>query len=437
MNDAGGEGRDNDPPQSRADELLGALYASLYRIRSPHPERLAAMQSAGASAIFHLRRAVRKFKLGQLPIRIVFLASEPQGWLSLHTLYLACLADRAFKVSVINVGWGSWLGLCGDCAAFFRRHGIEHIDGISQRYPLEKLKPDIVVTESPYDQFRPEGYGVTELKRRAKLVYISYGADFAGRTGKLSLQTFGLGTQKNSWRIFSRSPRVAAEYARYGDIPPRRIVGLGLPILDLYTAPPLFDCLPAEVREASTGKLKILYTPHHSLDGWSTFIQNGIAIRRLLEESKDWYLVFRPHPGLGPRLEQDGIMSQQALRDFFPPNRSYLYEGSNYHDAFRWSDLMISDASSFLVEYAPTRKPVIYLEREKGWGIDDSLQDDIFNGYYVARSEHDIASHMHSLQMGIDPLIDARHRCQSRMSLEMFKAEAGSRIAAYLHSQLA
>ena len=426
-----------DPPRSPADNLIRYLYAQLYQQDTDEPSKLIVRQSMGASRIFELRRIARKLKLGKIPIRIVFLGSEPHGWYCLHSLYRACVADPSFQVSVINIGWGPWLGLSGDCAELFQRCGIEYVDGMHSRYPLEKLNPDIIVTESPYDQFRPEWYRTLELQRYAKLVYISYGVDFAGRVGKLGKQTFGLDPQKSAWRIFSRSPLTAGEYQRHGGIPPNRIIGLGLPILDLYAAPLVVDGLPEKVKSASACKLKILYTPHHSLDGWSTFLRYGPFIRTLLQENEDWYLVFRPHPGLGPRLEQDGLMSQRDFRTFFPPGRSYLYDGDNYYDAFRWSDLLISDASSFLVQYAPTRRPVIYLNREDGWGIDDALQQDVFEGYYVARSEQDIAAYTMQLQLGFDPLAETRHRCQSQMSVGMFTADAGRRIAAYLHRQLA
>jgi CDP-Glycerol:Poly(glycerophosphate) glycerophosphotransferase len=370
-------------------------------------------------------------------IRIIFLASEPQGWCSLHSLYLACMADPLFNVTVINIGWGSWLGISGDCAGIFERNKIEYLDGIKKPYPIETLTPDLIVTECPYDQLRPQTYNSAELERFAKLLYIPYGVDFGDRTGTIAKLVFGLETQKRSWRIISRVPETCDQYRRYGDIPSSRIAPLGLPILDLYNIDPLFEGLPETVKAASAGKFKILYTPHHTLDGWSTFLRYGQHMRRLLQERDDWYLLFRPHPGLGPRLNEAGIMSHESFRNFFPSDRSYLYDSYGYLDVFLWSDLLISDASSFLVEYAPSHKPVIYLHRDDGWGIDDTIRRNVFEGYYIALSEEELTFHLDRLQRGIDPLNNARYLCQSQMSVGMFAADAGSRIARFLRQELA
>ena len=122
--------------------------------------------------------------------------------------------------------------------------------------------------------------------------------------------------------------------------------------------------------------------------------------------------MFRPHPGLEPALEQADIMSRKEFRNFFASDRCYLYEGPDYDDVFRWSDVLISDASSFLVQYAPTRRPVIYLHREDGWSLDDSIKDDVFAGYYVARSELEVTTCINKLARGCDDLAEVRIRCQ-------------------------
>lgn len=427
-----------DPPQSLADRLARRMYKRVYRNGLTDRNLEAGRQIDGASQIFRLRCIFRKLRLGALPIRIVFLASGPLSWCSVHSLYAACMADAAFKVSVINIGWGTWQGMSADCAALFERHGIPYFDGMSRAFPLQELHPDVLVIDSPYDQFRPAAYSVSALRRFGKILYVPYGADFAdGSAGVVAQRTYGLDTQKSAWRIVSRTPRTAEQYLNVGGIPPRRIVGLGLPIFDLYGKVKLFDGLPDEVVTASRGKFKILYAPHHSIQGWSTFQRYGPHIRRLLQDNDDVYVVFRPHPGLGPTLQNANIMPLDEFRSFFPPDRAYLYEGDGYEDAFRWSDVLISDASSFLLLYAPARKPVIYLHREDGWGLDDTIHEDVFQGYYVAQSESDLTMYIDRLKQGEDPLADVRERCQRRMSVGMFEGGAGERIAGYLRDQLA
>lgn len=412
--------------------MLCRVYSRLQRDRSHSDGDLRKL-----AYNFQLRRLARKLRLGTVPIRIVFLAGDPQGWFSMHSLYRACIGDPAYEVSVVNLGWGPWLGMSSDCEELFQRLNLKYIDGRRGTFRLESLCPDIVVTDCPYDQFRPPAYHSSELTFAAMLVYIPYGVDLADPgNSREAKQTYGFPTQRSAWRIFTRSPRTEPLYKKMGGIPASRIASLGLPILDLKSADIPLDGLPAHVRQASQGKFKVLYTPHHTLDGWSTFLKSGPHMRRILQESSDIYLVFRPHPGLAPKLEIDGIMSVADVKSYFPADRSYIWMGDNYFDAFEWSDVLVSDASSFLVQYAPTQKPVIYIHREDGCGIDDSIRPEIFEGYYVARANEDINVHLDVLKAGIDPLADVRHRCQERFSVRIFSRDAGTRIAQYLRESL-
>jgi CDP-glycerol glycerophosphotransferase (TagB/SpsB family) len=160
-------------------------------------------------------------------------------------------------------------------------------------------------------------------------------------------------------------------------------------------------------------------------------------MRNLVQENKDCFLVFRPHPSLIVRLKLDNLMSEKSFRNFFAGERCYLYEGDDYYGLFHWSDMLISDASSFLGEYAPTQKPIMYLHREDGWDLDDSIREDIFTSCYVARSKDEITAIFQQLKNGDDPLKGKRERYQENICEGMFTGGAGARIAADLRKRLA
>lgn len=44
------------------------------------------------------------------------------------------------------------------------------------------------------------------------------------------------------------------------------------------------------------------------------------------------------------------------------------------------------------MEYAPTGKPIIYAHREDGWGIDKTMQEDVSQRCYAARSADEITA---------------------------------------------
>jgi hypothetical protein len=428
--------RSYDPPTSFADILLQHLYARLYRRDSFGLRKQIGMQYRGVSILFHLRRAIRKLKLGQIPIRIVFLAQEPYTWRVMDSLYRACASDPVFKTYVVNSEF-TWQGVRDDCSAFLAKNNIEYLDGLNDKTRFELMNPDIIVLASPYDDYRPDKHKTSNLLCYAKLIYIPYGIDFGAKADGISNHWFGQDTQKNAWRIFTRSKRAVSNYKKYSGIPSCQVVPLGLPIIDQYYSNSSSNVLPEAFKLASAGKFKIIYAPHHTVEGWSTFLRYAGHIRHMVDENNDCYLVFRPHPGLVGTLKHYNLMSEDAFRRFFAGDRCCLYEGDDYYGLFQWSDMLISDASSFLGEYAPTRNPIMYLHREDGWGLDDSIKEDIFNSCYVARSEDEITAIFRQLKKGVDPLKSMRERYQENISLGMFTGGAGKRIAAYLQDRLA
>jgi CDP-glycerol glycerophosphotransferase (TagB/SpsB family) len=425
-----------DPPSSFADRLIRYIYAYQHQKEYFNLIKQITRQYQSTSIIFHLRRLIRKLKLGKIPIRIVFLAQDPGSWQCMESLYQACISEPLFKAHVVNIGFNLF-GVIEESSSYFANKNIEYLDGINNQVRLDLLNADIIALSSPYDNFRPYQFRTANLLRYAKLVYIPYGIPFADRAGNLTKQIFGFDTQKNAWRIFTRSDNTVDYFKKYGGVPSRRVVSLGLPVIDQYYSSSSSDVLPEALPSASAGKFKIIYAPHHTIDGWSTFLQYANHIRRLIHENEDCYLVFRPHPMLMKRLKDRDLMSEEVFRSFFVGDGCCLYEGDNYYELFRWSDMLISDASSFLGEYAPTRNPIIYLHREDGWGIDDTLKEDIFNSCYVARSEDEITTIFQQVKNGIDPLKKTRERYQENISVGMFTGGAGKRIAAYLLNKLA
>jgi len=428
-------GQNYDPPSSFADLLVRFLYAYQYQRRSFDLRKKIIRQYRSVSIFFHLRRMIRKLKLGEIPIRIVFLAQDSLAWLFMDTLYRACVSDPLFKAYVINIGF--FWGVQEECTAYLVKNNIPYLDGHNNQFRLDLLNPDIIVTSSPYDDFRPYPFRVANLLRYAKLVYIPYGITFSDGAGNYNKPVFGLDTQKNAWRIFTSSKKTVGSFRKYGGVPSRRVVSLGTPVIDQYYSSSSSDALPEAIRSASAEKFKIIYSPHWTVDGWSTFLRYANHIRRLIDENEDCFLVFRPHWKLVVTLNDLNLMSEDAFYSFFAGDRCSLYEGTDYNELFRWSDVLISDASSFLGQYAPTRKPIIYLHREDGWGLDDSIREDIFNSCYVARSEDEITAIFQQLKNGMDSLKSTRERYQENISVGMFTGGAGKRIAAYLRDKLA
>ena len=424
------------PIYSFADLLTRYLYARLYQKESYDLASQIVQQYLWVTPLFHLRRLSRKSGLGHIPIRVIFLAGDPLDWGSLESFYKSCMADNdnGFVVHVVNVGM-EWQGEYSDCAAHFDKLGIQYHDGINNRARLDLLYPDIIVTCSPYDNLRPSHYGTGDLLRYAKIVYIPYGIDFTDAKGMLSQQTFGNPTQKNSWRIFTRSLQSITNYEKYARKDKASVIPLGLPVLDVYETHSV-EPLPTGLKERTRDKFVVVYAPHHTIDGWSTFMQYANCIRDYIQDNNDCFLIFRPHPCLVGTLRYLKIMNDDAFRQFFSGERVYYSEDVNFHSLFRLSHVLVSDASSFLVQYAPTRNPIIYVEKENGWGLDAAMTEYVYESCYIARSECEIVSYIDRLRSGYDSLKANRIQYQERSNIGILSGGSGARIANYLRGQL-
>lgn len=116
-------------------------------------------------------------------------------------------------------------------------------------------------------------------------------------------------------------------------------------------------------------KFKIIYAPHHSFElnrlRLATFEQNGKFILELAKSHPETTWIFKPHPRFKFALLKNNIMTEEEIERYYNEwaNLGNIHEQGNYIDIFKSSDLLITDCSSFLAEYLPTKKPVIRLSR--------------------------------------------------------------------------
>jgi len=71
-------------------------------------------------------------------------------------------------------------------------------------------------------------------------------------------------------------------------------------------------------------------------------------------------------------------MTEEEFRSVFKGQRCYQYDGVDINALFRWFNMLISDASSYLIQCAPTRNPIMCLRREDDEGLDKTIKEDVF-----------------------------------------------------------
>ena len=80
---------------------------------------------------------------------------------------------------------------------------------------------------------------------------------------------------------------------------------------------------------------------------------------------------------------------QNYLSEWKNLDNANVYDKGEYFDVFKTSDLLITDCSSFLAEYYPSKKPIIFLNR-KDRAPFDAFGNIIKKGFYIANNFQEV-----------------------------------------------
>ncbi|MHB8872546.1 MAG: methyltransferase domain-containing protein [Myxococcaceae bacterium] len=343
-------------------------------------------------------------------VRIDFLFQLPEVWPSIASVWEACAADRRVRARLVLLPFlhdSHSSPLHGQ--HFLEAKGLAYIDGSA--YDLDGDRPDVVFLQNPYDSTRPPNFATGELVRRGvRIAYVPYGLEIGGGEENLRYQ-YDLEVQRSAWRIFARSQRHRQMFARHCRAGDGHVVVTGHPKIDRIATSDK-AAAGAELLEAISGRRAILWTPHFSVGGtgWSTWERFGDGILREFEGRPDLALIVRPHPLFFNRMRNLNLLneaSEKALRlRLARSGNIILDERSDYFPAFAASDALMADAGSFLMEYLPTGKPILYLENPQGPGL--SEEGEITGSYYRGRRPEQLREFIDMVSCAKDPRREER-----------------------------
>lgn len=363
-------------------------------------------------------------------IKVDFFIQIPQGWTSLESVWNAFCKDKRFVSRIIQVPNIHDKGkeFNDDIRKFLISSNIPFIPWYF--YDINTEKPGFVFFQNPYDPTRPLGFHADNVCPKTKVVYVPYGLEIGGGYANYDRQ-FNLFIQNNAWLICSRSQRNKNMYKKYcsrGDI---NVVITGHPKLDAIYNLDKFT-VNDHMAEITAGKKVFLWNPHFSIDineNWSTFNEFKDAILAIFERRKDAFLIIRPHPLL---LENIAIECEEKIpgitgfkNKISKMTNVYFDTTFDYRHSFALSDALLSDTSSFLLEYLPTKKPIVYLRNNEGPGLNDD--GDIVDYYYIANTEEDIERYVDMVIDNQDPMREIR-LSKIEEYLYIVDGQAGRRI---------
>lgn len=333
---------------------------------------------------------------------VTFLAQEYGVWPSLRGVYETMLQDSRFEVRVVYVPFRhNNATYKDDSLELYKEDGIPII--AYNEYSLTCDNPDIIFFAKPYYTI-PFQYNAKEVtKIFDKTVYIAYGMEANYR---LLYYGFHYYLQYIAWRHIVYGDYVKKVGTKYGYRNGENIVVWGHPKMD-YFIKKNKKTLPIEWTQKISGRRVVCWCPHHTIlpgdEHVSTWLNYNKIIFDWFDKHQDVVLLWRSHQLLFGALVNNGFMTQHQLDEFLQEKSRagniIIDCNSDYHYAFDISDAMITDCTTFSIEYLGTHKPLLLT-------TDDITQyynyEEVRRCLYVAESSERVIEFLENFRNGRD-----------------------------------
>ena len=379
--------------QGRSDDVIAVLAQGI----AAHPASVATKSRLGVTLRRHGRVLAglgwQRRALGATdpiaardpaagPVRVVFIVQHPQGWTCLESVWRAMADDPAFSAVIMAAPYQHPYPPEGGAEAiyaFLTKAGVPFIHW--DKFPLEPGFADVVFVQNPYDVTRPKPLHVANLIRLVpRLAYVPYEIDISGGETTFAM-LYNYPLQNLAWVVFARSERHRQMFARYCGTGDAHVEATGHPKMDQI--PAIAACRDAELARWAAGRKIVLWNPHWEVKpdgtvwgaGCSTFMRWRKDLRSAFARRPGLALVIRPHPLFFGALESCGVLTRREIEKFqeecAQAGGVWIDRSASYHAVFAAASAILSDASSFLLEFAATGKPVGYLHNPRGRGLTD------------------------------------------------------------------
>lgn len=138
----------------------------------------------------------------------------------------------------------------------------------------------------------------------------------------------------------------------------------------------------------------VIYAPHWTINhektiAYSTFKENGKFILDYAKKHPEFSWVFKPHPMLKKAILDNNFMTKGEVEKYYSDWEKLALASydCNYYEIFNNSQLMITDCSTFLVEYFLTGKPLLQLLPEKEPSFNNFVKRITKNYYKITNND--------------------------------------------------
>lgn len=374
-------------------------------------------------------------------IHVVFLETRRAFWLNHASIYSAMKGASTFDVHVIAVpkrtpggdfDWDEYRHLI----AFFDQEGIpcHHAYDFETRTwinPLRFVLPNVVFPSQPYDYQVNYMYGSSYWKHFCDVCFVDYGVNVAAFPFSAPESFFG-----NCRFLFAQSEMDWTILAKLVPEHAGKLVVTGHPVLDAYLHP-LQSAKRLSFKSPKSMR-RIIWAPHFTVSSgktghhFSNFFEYYELFIQLAQKYPELEIIMRPHPALFNFMVNCGLKTNQEALEyrsrFEELTNCRIYDDADYIALFRQSDALVLDSISFIGAYAPTGKPVCFLESPQRERL-SPVGERLLHAYYAAWNQTEVQDFIEKIVLdGKDPRKQERQEVVRKV-LYMPPEGAGERIA--------
>ena len=335
-------------------------------------------------------------------INVGFVISELGKWKT-ELLYQEMQNSSRFKPFIYVLNHPNGQDDVAILCDYLNKHKYSFHVFENSRYFSRVFKPDLLFYQEPYG---------CNIKNNPFSLYCYVPYAFHTTDANWFINTPMLNI---AWQVYYENSMAIKSISKVMNNKGINCIVTGLPFTDLFLQPSTFFIDPWKKLKK---KKRIIWAPHHTINTdqfvcHSTFMQYYDLMLSLAHKYRDVVqVVFKPHPVLKTKLYR--VWGKERTDNYY----SQWEKGENtqlvlgqYVPLFLYSDAMIHDCGSFIVEYHYTKKPVMYLVNQKFQA--DGLNDfgkKAFDLHYKGVCAEDIELFFNNIVECKDELKDAREK---------------------------
>ncbi len=293
-------------------------------------------------------------------ITVLFVNSTLTSWKT-EMLYKAMLEHPRFD-PIIGISTNRHaLWAKPELISYLNQHHYFFVDLDSNSKGIKEVKPDLIFYSSPYEEDYSVGHYFSN-----NLDYVFCGVDYCFNITKHVAHVVHP-WYDYCWQFYVEHKDVAIRKQELLGNRARNIKVTGVPLQDALLRD---KALFLDPWKDKTGKKRIIYAPHHSFKGsngegieFATFMEYGELMLELAKKYQDQITIaFKPHGILYDKLLVAwGRERTDAYYKSWEQLSNTQFVTGEYMGLFKYSDAIIHDCASFILEYLYIDKPSMYL----------------------------------------------------------------------------